>query len=112
MDWGLIFMANDCWSTATSPEGVVTLKGLECIFSRILNTVIRLAGIGLFIMLLVGGFKLMTAGGDAKKTQAAQQTLTYAVIGLVAIIGTWFIFLLIKTFTGVDVLKFEIVPKE
>lgn len=87
---------------------VATLKGFECIFSNILNISIRFAGIALFVMLLIGALRLMTAGGDAKKTQSAQQTLTYAVIGLVAIIGTWFIFLLIKTFTGVDVLKFEI----
>lgn len=87
---------------------VATLKGFECIFARILNTVIRLGGIALFVMLLIGGFKLMTAGGDAKKVQSAQQTLTYAVIGLVVIIGAWFVFRLIEIFTGVPVLKFEI----
>lgn len=90
---------------------VATLKGFECIFANILNVVVRLAGIALFVMLLVGGIKLMTAGGDAKKAESAQKTLTYAIIGLVTIIGTWFIFLLIKTFTGVDVLKFEIFTK-
>jgi len=89
-------------------EKVATLKGFECIFANILNVVVRLAGIALFVMLLIGSIKLMTAGGDAKKAQSAQQTLTYAIIGLITIIGTWFIFLLIKTFTGVDVLKFTI----
>lgn len=93
-------------------EKVATLKGFECIFANILNIVIRLAGIALFVMLLVGSLKLMTAGGDAKKVQSAQQTLTFAVIGLVVIISTWFVFLLIKTFTGVDVLKFVIFTQE
>ena len=102
-----------CSETVTLPSGekveVATLKGFECIFANVLNFVIRLAGIALLIMLLVGGFKIMTAGGDAKKAQSAQQTLTYAFIGLAIIIGAWFVFLLIKTFTGVDVLKFEII---
>jgi len=104
-------MASDCWNNPNTTVGeVATLKGLECIFANILNFVIRLAGIALLIMLIVGGFKMMTSGGDAKKAQGAQQTLTYAFIGLAIIIGAWFVFSLIKTFTGVDVLKFEILP--
>lgn len=93
------------------PVEVATIKGFECIFANILNVVVRFAGIALLVMLLMGGFKYMTAGGDPKKTQAAQQTLTYAIIGLIAIIGAWFIFLLIKQFTGVDVLKFRIITE-
>jgi len=120
MNQGVYLAASD-WlskgcSTTVVPTGggpvveVATLKGFECIFASILNVVVRLAGIGLLVMLFMGGFKYLTAGGDPKKTQAAQQTLTYAFVGLVAIFGAWFIFLLIRTFTGVDVLKFQIMP--
>lgn len=110
-DWSI----NGCTAKITvAPSGeeieVATLKGFECIFSNILNVVIRFAGIALLVMLIIGGFNLMTAGGDPKKNQKAQQTLTTAFLGLLLIIGTWFVFLLIKTFTGVDVLKFEIMP--
>lgn len=104
-----VYAAGDWVSQGcATDEGVATLKGFECIFSNILNVVIRFAGIALLIMLIIGGFKIMTAGGDPKKAQSAQQTLTSAFIGLALIIGTWFVFLLIKTFTGVDVLKFQI----
>jgi len=89
-------------------EKVATLKGFECVFANILNVVVRLAGIALFIMLLMGAIKLMIAGGDPKKIQSAQQTFTYAIFGLAIIVGTWFVFLLIKTFTGIDVLRFTI----
>lgn len=95
-------------STFQSGVEVATLKGLECVFRNILRVAVRFAGIALLIMLIVGGFKWMTAGGDAKKAQSAQLTLTYAIIGLVTIICVWFIFLLIKTITGVDVLNFVI----
>ncbi|HNP89406.1 MAG: hypothetical protein BWY24_00282 [Microgenomates group bacterium ADurb.Bin219] len=113
-----ILLAQDwktgCYTEITPPGGgdpikVATIKGFECIFANILNIVVRFAGIALFLMFLVGGFKYLTSGGDPKKSQAAQQTLTYAIIGLVVILGAWIIFLLIKEFTGVDVLNFEIV---
>lgn len=110
-DW----LSRGC-STIVAPTGggpvveVATLKGFECIFANILNVVIRLAGLALLVMLFMGGFKYLTAGGDPKKAQTAQQTITYAFFGLAAIIGAWFIFLLIKTFTGIDVLKFQILP--
>lgn len=90
---------------------VATLKGFECLFANVLNVVIRLAGIGLLIMLIIGGFKYMTAGGEPKKIQPAQQTLTNAFLGLALIIGGWFIFRLISIFTGIDVLKFEILTR-
>ncbi len=109
-----VYLARD-WSSINSKcvenvngVEVATLKGFECVFANILNVIVRLAGIAFFIMLLVGGIKLMTAGGDAKKTQSAQQTLTYSIIGLVAIIGSWFVLQLIKVFTGVDVTIFTI----
>jgi len=96
------------WSSECVTDDVATLKGFECVFRNILGVVVKLAGIALLVMLLVGGFKLMTAGGDAKKAASAHQTMTYAIIGLVAILGTWFIFLLIRAITGVDVLQFFI----
>ncbi|HUS60256.1 MAG TPA: pilin [Nevskiaceae bacterium] len=86
------------------------IKDFEEIVRNILNIAIRLAGVALFIMLIVGGFKYLTAGGDPKKAEAAQKTLTYAIGGLVLVILAWFILLFIKEFTGVDVTKFQIIP--
>jgi hypothetical protein len=62
----------------------------------------------MFIMLIIGSFQLLTSGGDAKATQKAKATLTYAIAGIVLFLGIWFILRLIQTITGVDVTKFEI----
>jgi drug/metabolite transporter (DMT)-like permease len=97
----------ECWKPYLK-DGVATLQALECIFTNFLNIVIRLAGIAVFIMLIIGGFQYLTAGGDPKKTQAAQQTLTYAIVGLVVIIAAWFILLFIEKFTGIRVTEFTI----
>lgn len=78
------------------------------IVKRILNIAVRLAGIAVFVMLIVGGFQYLTAGGDPKKTQAAGSTITYAIFGLIALIILWFIFLLISKFSGIDVTKVEL----
>lgn len=99
-----------CWDDAIKEGDVVTLKGLECIFSQILNIVARLAGLAVFVMLIIGGWQYITSGGDKQAAQKAQKTLTYAVLGLVLLIGSWFILRFIKVFTGVDVTKFVIIP--
>jgi len=95
------------WSDPTGNEPA-KIQDLAVVIKRILNISIRLAGLAVFIMLIVGGFQYLTAGGDPKKTQAASSTLTHAVIGLVILIAVWFVFLLIEKFTGVTITQFEI----
>ena len=87
---------------------IATLACLEIIIKNLLNIAVRLAGIAAFVMLIVGGFQYLTAGGDSKKTQAASNTLTYAILGLVVVIGAWFILLFIEKFTGVKITEFNI----
>lgn len=81
------------------------LTQFEDIFRNVLNVSLALGGIALFIMLLVGGFGYITAGGDAKKAAGAQQTLTWAIVGLVLLASSYLILRLIAQFTGLgDVL--------
>ena len=89
-------------------DEVATFKAFEPIFRNILALAMIAGAIVCFAMLIVGGFRFMTSGGDPKKTQAAAATLTYGVLGLVMFIGSWFIMKLIKEFTGVDITVFEI----
>ncbi len=84
------------------------ITDLVVIVERILNIAVRLAGIAAFVMLIVGGFQYLTAGGDPKKTQAASSTFTYAIFGLVVVIAAWFILLFIEKFTGVKVTEFNL----
>ena len=92
------------------PNGdkIATLACIEVVVKIFLNIAIRLIGIAAFVMLIVGGFQYLTAGGDPKKTQAASSTLTYAIFGIVAVIAAWFIMIFIKEFTGVSITKFEL----
>lgn len=87
---------------------IATLACIEVIIKNLFNIAFRLLGIAAFIMLIVGGFQYLTAGGDPKKTQAASSTLTYAIFGLVIVLAAWFILLFIYKFTGVDVTQFTL----
>jgi len=90
------------------PEGVATFRSLETVFSNILNVAVTLAGLVLFIMLIMGGFGFLTSGGDPEKVKKASGTLTWAIVGFVLLIASWFILRLIGKFTGVDLTTFEI----
>lgn len=89
-------------------DKIPTIKCIEVIFTNILSAFIPLAIIALFVMLIIGGFKFMTSRGDHKATASAQNTLTYAVAGILLMAVAYLVFVLIKVFTGVDVLRFEI----
>ena len=86
-----------------------TLKDLEKVFATVVRSVLALAGVVFFIMLIAGGYKYITSGGDPKKTAEAQGTLTWAVGGLVFIALAYLILRLIAAFTGVNsILNFTI----
>lgn len=91
------------------PTGdVATIKGLEAIFSNVVVVILALAGIALFIMIISGGFRYLTAGGNPDNAQAAKQTLTYAFIGFVVLVAAYLILNLIEQFTGVRLSVFQI----
>lgn len=97
-------------TTDTAGGGVeyATLQGFESIFKNTLEIIVPIAGIGLFITLLIGGFQYITSGGDPKQTQKAQSIITSAIIGVVTLFGLWFVFRLLTDFTEIDLFWFEI----
>ncbi len=104
---------SDCMVTlkneADDPIATVpTIKCSEVIFQIILNLAMEIAVVVLFIFLIIGGFRFMFAGGDPKATESAKNTLTYAILGLVLLIGIWLILRFIEYFTGIQVTIFKI----
>lgn len=85
-----------------------TLDGLEEIFSNLISALLALGGIVLLIMLFLGGFRLLTSGGDPKSTEAAKKTITYAIGGVVLLAGSFLILRIISDITGVDITQFTI----
>lgn len=91
---------DDCWVACLGGGDIAKLECLVCVFQALVNVAVRVGGLLVLVMFLIGGFKHLTAGGDAKKAAAAWNTLTFAVLGLVLMILAWFIMLFLARFTG------------
>lgn len=84
------------------------LSALGTVFSNVVSYALGFAGIVLFVLLIVGGFKFITSGGDPKSVESARKTITSAIAGLVIILVSYLILVLISNITGVDVTKFNL----
>jgi hypothetical protein len=89
-------------------NGVATIKGFEWIFNNVVVSILGFAGIALFIMFLVGGFKYLTSGGNPESVASAQKTITYAIVGLIIVALAFLILVFIQTFTGANVTVFRV----
>jgi len=69
--------------------------------SVIVQNAFVLAGVIAFVLLVVGGFGIIaSAGGDTKGLEKGKQAITGAVLGLVVIIGSFWIIQIIQVLTG------------
>ncbi|MEI7620710.1 MAG: hypothetical protein WCJ57_04050 [Candidatus Falkowbacteria bacterium] len=59
------------------------------IVARIINTAMMFLGIIAVVIILLGGFKWMTAAGNEDKVGEAKQLMGSGVIGLVIILASW-----------------------
>lgn len=75
-------------------------KGFSDLLGSALTAVTYGAGVLLFIYLVMGGFKYLTAGGDEKAIQEAKKIITNAVIGLVIVVVAWFVVAIVQTVLG------------
>ena len=57
----------------------------------ILQYVLGFLGLVAVIIIIIGGVKWMTSGGDEKKVKSAQQTILAGAIGLIIILSAWVI---------------------
>jgi len=89
-------------------NNVATIRGFEWIFQNVVVSILSLAGIVLFVMLIIGGFRYLTSGGNPESATAAQKTITYAIIGIVIIALSYLILYFIYEFTGANVTVFSI----
>jgi cytochrome bd-type quinol oxidase subunit 2 len=71
-------------ANAAHANGMPTeLFGDAGVFTRITNILLFAIGIVSVIMLIYGGLRYVTSGGDQKKVTDAKNTVLYAIIGLI-----------------------------
>ena len=70
--------------TPAQPDNVPTeLEGDSGIFKTVVNILLFIIGLISVIMLIWGGIRYTTSGGNANSVTAAKNTIMYAIIGLV-----------------------------
>ncbi len=60
---------------------------LTCALSKVTDRILFVAAPITAIMVLVGGFMMITAGGDPEKFSKGKKTLLYAAIGFVVVLA-------------------------
>jgi hypothetical protein len=60
-------------------------KTIQDTIRNIVNVISILAGAVAVVMIIIGGFRYITSGGNAETVRNARNTILYAVIGLVVI---------------------------
>ena len=101
-----------CFSTGVpGAEDVATISCLVPLFGNIVRAVVAFGGIGLFIMLLVGGFNFLFSAGDPKKLEQARGTISQAVVGLIIMSSAYVIINMIGSFTGITNITTFTVPE-
>lgn len=70
------------------------------IISGILPYLFTIAGLLLLLYLLLGGFQLMTSGGDPKKMQEAKGKLTNALVGFIIVFVSYWLVQIVASILG------------
>lgn len=60
-------------------------NSLNDIVALVIDILSRIIGIVAVIMIIVGGFKYITSGGDSGKVSSAKTTIIYALVGLLIV---------------------------
>jgi uncharacterized membrane protein YtjA (UPF0391 family) len=74
-----------CSSTSAGTDKINT------IITTVINVFSLVVGVVSVIMIIVGGFRYITSGGDSGKVGGAKNTIIYALIGLVVVALAQFI---------------------
>jgi hypothetical protein len=80
------------------------------IIGGFVNLVLIIAAVVFFFILVIGGVRWITSGGDKANTEAARGQITAALVGLVIVFAAWAIIQLIQTFFGVTILGNLVLP--
>ncbi|MFA5051536.1 MAG: hypothetical protein WC544_00555 [Patescibacteria group bacterium] len=94
------FAASAVTVTNLGPTLGLGTADLESTVIKIVQWVLGFLGLVAVIMILIGGFQWMTAGGNEEKVAGAKKIISAAVIGLIVILLAWAIVIFVVTQTN------------
>ena len=106
---GTIFAAET--SNAFGKDGLgltdsnMSFPDIGTLIGNIIIASMVIAGLMVFFYLIMGGIQYISSGGDKAQAEAARNRITYALIGLVIVVGSFAIIKLVEQFFGLNILK-------
>lgn len=93
-----------------SPQGVGDIQNITIggIISFFVTALLIIAGLVFFFMLVIGGLRWITSGGDKSATEGARNQITAALIGLVIVFSAWAIAQLLANVFGINIFSFTL----
>jgi len=85
---------------AISLPNPLSCEDLGCVIEKIISKLVELAIPIVVIMVLIGGFQIMIAGGNEEKVKQGKSTIWWAVIGYAIILLADGLVLIIKSVLG------------
>lgn len=82
--------------------GVAKLGCLPYYLGNVVDGFFALSGIAAIILIIISGIKLLSSGGDAFVVAKAKRSLTFAIIGFVIVLSSFFILRVISFITGAE----------
>ena len=76
-------------------------SSISTTISDIIIALFSVAGLAFFIMLVLSGIKIITAGGDKEKISSAQTAIIHAILGIVVVAASFLIVEIVTSVLGV-----------
>jgi hypothetical protein len=68
---------------ATGPGGCTNDVGITNVIKTVVSVLSYIVGVAAVIMIIIGGLRYVTSGGDSNNISSAKNTIIYAIVGLV-----------------------------
>ena len=109
---GIVLADGSQQVSLNAPTGFTNLEAVsfQGVVQWAISVVLVLAAVIFFFMLVIGGIKWITSGGDKGKTEAARSQITAALVGLLIVFASWAILQLVNLVFGVDIISNLTIP--
>lgn len=93
--------------TIKPQEGTAAFKitDVGILITRALQVALLIAGLLVFVYLVLGGIQWITSGGDKGKTESARNQITAALVGLAIVAAAFALIQVIGYFFGFDITR-------
>ncbi len=81
-----------------------TYTSASDLLNNVLPNVYVAAGVVIFFMFILGGFKVISSASDSHKMEEGKKTITFAIMGLLVVFASYWIIQLIQVVTGLQIL--------